>query len=287
MTAKPRLPMAVLGCGMAVTVGLLAPASLRESSADPAKPGFTVKRVQKVYRVSTGEKVYTYESTYGRRSDGSSVEVRRIADPEGNTREQRVVIDLTGKRRLTLDGLTQSVTTYALSEAQVAEHRRRPACPVEPAERDQLLGFDVVRIEERTRTGKGTGFRVEKWVAPALDCLPLRERVFVSHAGDRFELAWEAEVTSVELVEPPAEWFEIPAGYVERSPSAVLDEFRRRFPSSCSRCGERTDDILDQVYYAHQPAIAGQPRSPGADQRPGADRRQAGDPAGKVGGRQR
>lgn len=244
--------MCALVYGTAIVAVLLAPSASGGDSANPIPAGFTIERVQKVYRVSTGEQVYTYHSTYARRSDGSSVEIRRITDADGKFREQRTIIDLPRKRRIAVDGLTESVTTYALTGPEIAAYQQQPVCGTGGAERGQLLGLDAVRIEESVKTAKGTELRVEKWVAPGLHCLPLRESVFVAHAGGPFQLASDVEVISLQRVDPPAEWFEIPAGFAERAPSAVLAEFNRRFPTNCSQCGEHTDDVLDATYFAHR-----------------------------------
>lgn len=255
MVMPGRASVRALTCGAAVAAVLLAMSAFRGHSANATPAGFTIERVEKVYRVSTGEPVYTYHSTYARRPDGSSVEIRRITDPEGKVREQRTIIDLPRRLRIVVDGLTESVTTYALTGPEVAAYTQQPACAPSGPERSRLLGWDTVRIEESVKTAKGTELRVEKWVAPGLHCLPLRESVFVAHAGAPFQLASEVEVISLQRVDPPAQWFKIPAGFAERAPSAVLAEFNRRFPTNCSQCGEPTDDVLDAAYFAHRSTV--------------------------------
>lgn len=259
MATSRRAPIRALACGTVfAALPLLAPGAFRGDTAKQSQTGFRIERIQKVYRVPTGEQVHTYHSTYARRADGSSVEIRRIVDPDGNVREQRKIIDLVQKRQLLVDGLTESVTTYPLTGPEMAALTQEPACAARGAERAELLGLKAVRAEENVKTPKGTELRIEKWLAPGLGCLPLRERVFTAHAGGPFQLAWEQEVTSFERSDPPAEWFEVPAGYIERAPSAVLGEFDRRFPTSCSQYGRQTGEVLDAVYSAHQ---AADPRS--------------------------
>jgi hypothetical protein len=176
----------------------------------------------------------THQYFYGVRSDGSTVEVRRSAAPDGTPVEQRIIEDLSGLRRISVDGLTESVTTYSISARAAASKAAKPeSCTsAAPAAHSTLLGYDVVRdAQELPAPAPGAKHRVESWRAPALNCLALDERLFRTDNGHEI-LVTVRQVTSINQQEPDPQLFTPPKGFIERSPGDVLAEFARRYPSA-------------------------------------------------------
>ncbi|MGH9782554.1 MAG: hypothetical protein ACRD88_00065, partial [Terriglobia bacterium] len=69
-------------------------------------------------------------------------------------------------------------------------------------------------VDERVRPS--TTFRMEQWLAPALDCLPLKQIFYVGSTPADVYAANVKEVTEVTIGEPPSTLFEKPSGYKQR-----------------------------------------------------------------------
>lgn len=188
------------------------------------------------------EKLLTGPDTYGReqrtlhavRGDGSSVEVRLMTAPDGRPVEQRMISDLGKLKRVTVEGHSESVTTYRIDSRRAAQLAAKPRdCSANSAApRSSLLGYEVVLdVRELARRHDGSVPRVEAWRATALDCLALEDRYFIQREGKEY-LTNLRQVTSVRLGEPDTALFEVPASYAERAPSEVMIEYNRRFPSA-------------------------------------------------------
>jgi hypothetical protein len=88
---------------------------------------------------------------------------------------------------------------------------------------EQLLGHAVVRVEEKLKA-----VHTVSWVAPDLDCFPLRQSVTflnTQHAG----LHHEDVVTKIEERDPPSSMFAVPLDYTERSPLELQAEYARKY----------------------------------------------------------
>ena len=155
--------------------------------------------------------------------------------PNSRLVQTRAILDLPAKKRVSIEPGTESTVTYPISQGSL-DHRATmggPTCGSEPeAEGRSVFGFETLRhyIELPTESpGNPTEvIQVESWLAPALSCLPLASTF--THGppqGPAYRI--EREVVSLEFREPPAEWFAIPSGYTERSPSEFSEEYARRF----------------------------------------------------------
>lgn len=170
------------------------------------------------------EKFLTAPNVYGMsedrigavRSDGSKVEVRRLTSPAGNVVEQRTISDLAFLRRTTIDGLTQSFTTYKLDPKTTSPPS---SCSNETgAPHSSLLGYDVVNDKSMLPgPADGSSRFVETWRTPTLDCLALDERFTQIAADGTTYVTNIRQVTRVEAGDPDPALFTIPAGYTERS----------------------------------------------------------------------
>src|SRR5262249_15516446 len=144
--------------------------------------------------------------------------------------EQKLIIDTNTKTRIAADGLTESLTTTRISDARVKQMRTKSTCTPDPsASHSSVLGYDVVQAIKTLPAGNHGFLCVELWVAPALDCYPLREIVYRSSGGGSEVLTNLREVTSVNPGPPAVDLFVVPRGYAERAPSAVFAEYDRRY----------------------------------------------------------
>lgn len=220
------------------------------------KTELTATMEETFYRYPSGERVRVQPSKFVQFSDGSTVEVLDQVSPGGIAVQRRTVTDLQRRQTVVVDGLTESVTTYKLNDTAVAFHRRHTDATCSAASsspRERLLGFEVVRLEERTAMPDGEIRKVESWRAPSLNCLSLKETLYLGRQEAALSITSMRIVNEVQLQEPANSLLTTPAGYVERAPSAVLAEYRRRYAPNqdvCPTCGRA--EAADGAYYSHQ-----------------------------------
>jgi hypothetical protein len=203
---------------------------------------FIIKYVEK-----SGD--WTRDSFYSRRSDGSSVESRVTTGPDGKQYEQRTVMDTVRRARVVIDGMTESTTTYPLSQARV-ESYKKPALNCVPEEaspfESTLLGYRIVR---RSLTLPAERYqRVETWLAPDLGCVILRSETF-GHDSQGHEVSLASkEATSITSGDPDPTLFVIP-NWQERSPSEVFAAYGAKFGTEAPAAAGHG---LDAAYLAAQ-----------------------------------
>jgi hypothetical protein len=102
--------------------------------------------------------------------------------------------------------------------------------------RSTFLGLEVIDVEvehdERSI--------IEEWVAPALQCFALKRTEVIDG-----NLRQRIQAVSVQLGEPDAGAFELPAGFARVSPLEMEDLYRARFPGRelfGSRIGRRLEE---------------------------------------------
>jgi len=114
------------------------------------------------------------------------------------------------------------------------------------AEREQILGYDVVKLTGEDRAPNNGREITEAWVAAELNCYPLRKSESLSSGPHN-----EIEVTDLTEGQPPPPMFDVPRDYAERSPSQVSAEWAARFGQPFWG-RESTAKRLDERYYSHQ-----------------------------------
>ena len=204
------------------------------------RAAFTVT-IQESALDRSGKTVRAQTVVFAVRGDGSTVRARTLKKP-GNrgAATQRLITDLARAEEVSIDDLTDSINTVPLLSQAVEFHRRPAECTSEnPPVRASLLGYEVVRDVKNIGSSQGRIFRKEEWRAPALDCFPLKDTLFLGRTEADLYIAKVDEVLQVTLGEPSASLFERPAGYFERSPLQWRQEFARRYPGAvCPTCGE-------------------------------------------------
>jgi len=238
-----------LGLGALTFVGVR---KLKLQAQPAGRNPFTAFTLERYYDGS-GALVRSYNSIYAVRSDGSWVRIWPWQDPNGRYVEIREIWDFSAKENIGIDGLTDSVTTWPLSDGQVAAFRipDKTCADDLTLERATLLGYEVVKVQRQTlQTSRKFVERDEFWLAPALDCFRLREVLASGTIGGDIARTTEREVIFVIPGEPSPALFQIPPDYTERSPSQVAAEFARRFGRKVMSDAQLK--LRDEIYHTHQ-----------------------------------
>lgn len=218
---------------------------------------FTATMVERRYKPSSTTPAYTENYIYARRADGSWVrDVKRQIMQNGGWGDMRVIMDYSSLERTAVDPSTQSLTTTPLSRAAAASLSSPPStCSTDPnAPHATLLGYDTVRAESTlSGTGPGTTIKVTEWRAAQLQCFPLKETISVQFSKGAGWFHTTREALFVSTGEQSGALFEIPAGYVERTPSEVMAVRAKLFPNE-PPTPAKTLKALDEVYQSSRQA---------------------------------
>ena len=192
-----------------------------------------------------------HHETFARRSDGSYVRSYEVKSPTGEKEWMVEIHDLRNGRSITLEPSTKFAMTFYYSDKFMREWIEtqhscdrwsfpKGALTLQPrGRRDMILGHEVVQAVVEDPDGD----RTETWVAPELDCHPLREAL---SSDDGYYQ--EHVVTRLEEIEPPDSIFEVPRGYVEASPKQVEAAYAAKYPGH-RLWGEKMAAIVDKRYF--------------------------------------
>ncbi len=215
----------------------------------------TVVLDQRMNRYPTGEAAKSSKRMVAVRADGSHVEAGLFDAPDGAQYSIRRVSDASLNRRTTVDESTGSVTTYPLAPGVAVLDGKpdRSACiGLFGAERSAILGYEVVKVVKSFTLPGAPERRIVTWMAPALDCLPLKATTYMGlPEGNETSVAvFEREATDIFLGSPDPVLFEIPADFTERRPSDAAQERSRKFfdkPEECRMdAADQAHDISQQ-----------------------------------------
>lgn len=186
-------------------------------AAGSFKP-FTASVLTKYY--TDGKLVRTEVQLHAMRADGSMARlVQSVDDKPGG---MRIVFDVPRSLRVTIEPVTQSLTTYHWSPRET-QNVRDPSrgCRYAPdAPADAMFGVAVRKYGEHWTAGPKE-IDEEGWIAPSLGCYALSHSYRVSEFGQEVSHT-TSDVISITSGDPPAGLFEVPANYVERKPSEVM-----------------------------------------------------------------
>jgi len=237
--------------GTILAAGVSAVAVRQVHSHCSARTAFMATVVETFYKYPTAEVIREVTSSYAVSSTGLTITQRSFSAPDGRAVTHAVVVDPVSRKRVFIDGLTDSTVTTTLSK-RIADSMREGtrSCSEAPhAEQSTLLNYDVIKVSKDLLPRAGKIYRrVESWVAPALDCYTLKQVLWYRVEPGPWTVANIRQVTRVELGEPNAGLGVIPPGYVERAPSEVQAEHRRRYNKDITP----SVDLLDKSYYAQQ-----------------------------------
>jgi hypothetical protein len=263
-----RLTTGIMAIAVALATVSIARKTIAAAERSVARVPFVAKQVTSMYD-SHGVLRHQLSSTYAIRRDGSWVELRTNAD--GRSISKRVIFDLGGKRRTTVIASTKSTTTYPLSKDELSAMTRPNGENCSAMARDRgelklqvplsgakttLLDREVVHFlwQSRPAGSNGASESVEEWLAPSLNCYPMKEIVSKSrpHAKEKGART-VTEVLSVQLGDPDPSMFSIPPDYTEKPPSQVISEQAEQRERKASDC-EFARGELDKAYYSHRGA---------------------------------
>jgi hypothetical protein len=165
----------------------------------------------------------------------------------------RQVVDLKARKRITIDSGTLSMTTYPLSSRAVELHQRLNKCEGQAlaSPGGTRLGYAVLKV---TKTTGGT-FKetTDSFVAPALDCFPLK--IDRTMRGEHGEVIGRQITTTLQVIEGerPRSALAVEPDYAhERAPSTVRGIEAAATGIKCKACEENSFRKLDQAYVAAQ-----------------------------------
>lgn len=182
-------------------------------------PPFTVVQINQMFGTSKKDPMFVGESTFARRSDGSWLHAYTAVGEDGIRRKVVEYVDLKSLVAMHSEPVTQSITTRPLSVSEIVIEAAAGFKTCDGSESGKelasatMLGYSVVRV-----ITKDSGGTEVKWVAPQLDCYPLQSE-YTALEGRRVVDV----VTNVRAGEPEATLFQVPEGYVERSPREIHD----------------------------------------------------------------
>jgi hypothetical protein len=209
------------------------------------RAAYTARTVEKRFSPSKVE-TETEFITDAVRSDGSQVKITRKIAATKQWVDVKTIIDLKSKQRIELEPLTESRTTSALSAryAQYLQTKPKACAEGSSLERSRIRGQEVIRVQNDYNLPSGEVDRVERWLAPALDCFPLRERFSKGPKNGPLTLKMTRDVTTLTLGDPDPLLFQAAPNFKERSASEVAAEFKRKYPRLAEEgCGPCTTTL--------------------------------------------
>lgn len=219
--------------------------------AAPAPPvAITVEYVENDF-APNGQVLSTASHVFARSADGSFVITSKGLAVSSSAMTRRV-LDIKSKRTVTVDPNTMSLTTYPHTDADVELYRNPPISCIQHPDfvldknaQEKIYGFDVVRYSGLI---PGSENRTERWIAPQLNCIVMRENVTLP-GGGKHTKKHTKEIKTLSIGEPDPSFFEIPtAGYTERSPSEVLALARQKLGLARTEKSAQDAARLDKVY---------------------------------------
>jgi hypothetical protein len=88
----------------------------------------------------------------------------------------------------------------------------------------------------------------QEWLAPGLDCLPLRVSAVMKNTDGSVFGRYTEEVSDIRLGEPDKSLFEVPAGLAEHSPSEVMAAEMPQRGEPCVGCKSSAVAAADANY---------------------------------------
>ncbi len=176
------------------------------------------------------------------RSDGSVMEANALPDAQGRIDTVRSIEFK--DRYVVIDPFTESISTYPAYRPVIipTQDCRGP--------RDvAVLGHPTELVAEGAKPN--IHYRQEsttKWLALDLNCISLRDRYVRDSDSELVQVNREA--ISVQVGEPPAAYFAIPANYQERGPTQIDAEMMKK--SGKHVLGEGDPAVLDKLERAYK-----------------------------------
>ncbi len=123
-----------------------------------------------------------------------------------------------------LEPFTKSATTYYISDEKKHRQLHREENCLSDFENSESTDVEIMGAKATHVWESYKGFELDSQISAELGCLILKETA-THPSGARNE----TEITQLSLVEPPDSFFEVPAGYLERSPSELQRVYAAKF----------------------------------------------------------
>jgi hypothetical protein len=248
------LTIACFGLGYLVRIGTQMPVFAQSGRAE-----FTATMSTKRYDAK-GTEYANFSTIIAQRKDGSTSTFRE-GFQFGQTSKNasiRLVDEL--KEIHAYHGVKSKFTTRLSPErAQQLSAPVDSACPAvagsvqSTPQPGTLFGFGIMRKIQHVSESEGKTVVIENWLAPALDCLPMRKTVQLSDASGAVIHREVDEVANVALGQPTPALFTLPGDFVERSPSEVyLAEAARLGDTACVNCPRKVLSNSDTHYFKNK-----------------------------------
>jgi hypothetical protein len=193
----------------------------------------------------------TYSEGFAVRSDGSWVLISygNVAGKQSHTRD---IYDVRNNVQTTIEDLSKSIQTRALSESESKAPLKRSSLAVSCGGKaaGQMLDLAVEYTEQKgsinyDKDGPVTS-TIRQWLAPALGCFDLRKETVWTRDRDGSLLVDTTEQAISVIFQSVDAFFLIPTDYTERTPGETFLELSRLYPNEFPR--QENTDAIDEVY---------------------------------------
>lgn len=243
-------------CAGGLFVLLLSTFSAESQTSPKPLPPFYVQST-----MSTPQAGSPYPKTsvigYAVRPDGSSVQIG-FANVAGRQSHIRDIYDVVQNVHTTIDELSKSIQTRAMSESESRLKRVSAAVSCGGSAAGQMLDFDVEYKEEKYSVDYDTNGPVtsiiKRWLAPDLGCFELKKETIWTRDKDGTLIVDTTHQAISIKFQPVDQFFLVPTDYTERSPGETYLEWNRLYPNDFPLPGDTA--AIDQIYReAHRKLI--------------------------------
>lgn len=235
-------------CAVGFFVLLVSTFSAQSQTSPKPLPPFYVQST-----MSTPQADNPYPKTwvigYAVRPDGSSVQITffTVAGRQSHIRD---IYDVVTNVHTTIDELSKSIETRAMSESESRLKRVSAAVSCGGSAAGQMLDFDVEYKEEKYAVdydinGPVTSI-VKRWLAPNLGCFELKKETTWTRDKDGTLIVDTTHQAISAKFQPVDQFFLVPTDYTERSPGEIYLERNRLYPNDFPLPGDMS--AIDQVY---------------------------------------
>jgi len=186
---------------------------------------------------------------YAVRPDGSWVLIT-FGSVAGKQSHIRDIYDVVNNVHTTIEDLSKSIQTRAMSASQSSIKRISAAVSCGGKAAGQMLDFDVEYKEEKGSVEYGTDGPVtsviKRWLAPDIACFALKKETIWSHDKDGPLIVDTTDQAISVTFQPVDQFFIIPTDYTERTPGEVFLELSRLYPNEFPPPGNTAE--IDEIY---------------------------------------